>query len=210
MLVAKSEKIRTTLKESGLKQSDLAKKLGISRQQLNEILKENRKSKYLDQIASLLKMPELAKDKIFSEETLGAQNFEASDIQRLPLVFPEDILRIWEGHQSMNHLSKPFYNILPFVQENQDVLDHFCLRMNEYLNSAQGHTLGAFHLYLPLKLVPGRILLVYLKASKKLTLGTLEINTETDTKSIVNNKGIYAIAIGDIILAECSQFVSFL
>lgn len=207
-----SQKIKDTLKESGLSQTDLANKLGISRQQLHGILKENRKSKYLDQIAQFLKMPEIAKAGMFEDVSTKAQSLKSSDIQRLPIVFPEDILRIWEGHQGVNLLYKPFYNEWPFAKENDESHNHFCLRIQESIdNKAQRHIImGAFHLWLPIKLKAGHVILVYLQDIQKLIVGKLEIHSETAAKSVINNKGIYPIGMNDILLAESTQIVTFL
>lgn len=206
-----SNKIRATLKASGLSQADLAKKLGISRQQLNNILTGNRKSKYLNQIASLLQMPEIAKARAFKDSNITSETSNAADIQRLPIIFPEDILRIWEGHQSINQLNKPFYNFWPFVKESGGVINHFCLSISDYFTKEEGQTImGAFHLYLPLNPKKGHIVLLYLKNINKLIIGKLEVNPETGIKSVINIKGIYPIGSKDVLLAECSQTTNFL
>lgn len=201
----KSLKIKNTLEQSGISQTDLAKKLGISRQQLHGILKENRKSKYLDQIAALLKLPEVAKDHIFNHDIP-----EPNDVQRLPLVLPEDILRIWEGRQNINLLHKPFYKEWPFTKQNHGIVNHFALHIQDPSNTPGQLMIGAFHLFLPLTLTSGHWVLIYLQDLKKLIVGRLEINPETQTRILINNKGIYPIGVNDILMAECTQMVTFL
>src|SRR5687768_6124574 len=111
-------KIKELIRKSGVTQASLAKKLGISRQQLYSILKDNRKTKYSNQIASLLNSELSKNEKPFAvEDSLNKIN--EVNIEKLPIVYPEDILRILNGLQELNSLHKPFYNQWPFITDNR-------------------------------------------------------------------------------------------
>ena len=114
------EKIKEHIDKSGISQSDLAKKLGISRQHLHDILKANRKSKYLHDLAKILNIPKFD-DPEFIEKT-QIQN------RRLPILSLDDLTHFIEGNYSINHLYKPFYKEWPFY-EPEEVHSHFCLRL---------------------------------------------------------------------------------
>jgi transcriptional regulator with XRE-family HTH domain len=198
-------KIKELIKNSGISQASLAKKLGISRQQLYSILKDNRKTKYSNQITNLLNNELTNKENISTSE-----NKTDTSIEKLPIVYPEDILRITDGLQALNSLYKPFYNQWSFITADLSNKNHFCMRITDDFNLKNEIALGAFRFYIPLQHENGKYFLVFLHESNKIIMGFLKIDPKTKSKSIVNNNRSYQITAKDLILAECTQIVLYL
>lgn len=198
--------LKQLLEESGLSQSALAQKLGISRQHLHNIVKLNRKSKYSSQIFDLFKQKK--------EGQPANSDFNPGKhhrIESLPMVFPEDLIRIYIGEASLNLLSKPFYAKYPFANFN-DLPNHFCLRLSELFSQTENFYLaiGAFRFIMSPELKSGQIALLYLPELQKSVVGRIKINPDTWEKFIVNNNTMYTLGIHAILLAECTQIIHVL
>ena len=193
------------IKESGLSQSSIAKKVGISRQHLHDIVKSNRKSKYSEKIFELLKQAREARGLPKLElELKGSYKQET-----LPMIFPDDLLRILQGSTSLSLLSKPFYAQYPFINLDEDD-HHFCLRLTDIFTEQFYIPVGVFRLSISLNLKPGQIVLMYLPDVEKVMAGRLDINPDTKAKFVVNAKSAYALRVQDLLLAECTQIVHYL
>lgn len=194
------EKIKEHIDKSGVSQSNLAKKLGISRQHLHDILKENRKSKYLHDLAQILNIPKFD-DLEFIERT-QIQN------RQLPILSLDDLIHFIEGDYSINHLYKPFYKDWPFY-EPKEVHSHFCLRLSqEFAWSLNSYVLGAFQFCIFLNLKPDTIIVVYFAASKKVLTGYLQINPETNERFLMCDGRIDMIGKNTWIMAQCTQLIN--
>ena len=198
------QNIKQLLKESGISQCALSEKLGISRQQLHNIISLNRKSKYLDPIFALLKQRQ---ENIASLGYTPIAPPEAYRIESLPLLTGEDLLSIYLGELPFTALSKPFYGRYPFVSfSNED--GHFCLRIPQLFNNNSFYmAIGAFRFVASLQLQQGQIVLLYLPETQKITMGRIDINGDTQEKFIVNHNALHTLHPHDILLAECTSVV---
>lgn len=195
-----NEKIKESLKNSGISQTELAKKLGISRQHLHDILKENRKSKYLQDIAKLLYIPKF-EDPLFEEKAGIHQT-------KLPILTLDDLIHFAEGHYSTNQLYKPFYKEWPFYEPGT-TQSHFCFRLpQEFASALHAYPLGAFRFYLPFDLKSGSIVMAYLSQHKKMVIGKLEINSDTGHRYLVSDSRIDLVEKNTWLMAECTQLIN--
>lgn len=204
---ANQHDIKQLLKESGISQCALSEKLGISRQQLHNILSLNRKSKYLDQIFALLKQRQ---EKIASSGYTPVCTQEAYRIESLPLLTLEDLLPLYLGELPFGALTKPFYGRYPFVNFTPED-NHFCLRLPQLFPNAGFYMpMGAFRFLLPLQRQKGEIVLSYLPDTEKIIVGRIDLNSDTEERFIVNNNALYTLRPHDILLAECTSIVHVL
>lgn len=199
--------LKQLLEESGLSQSALAQKLGISRQHLHNIVKLNRKTKYSEQIFECFRQTKSVAP-TQSENHLSLKT--ATQVESLPLIFTDDLIRIYKGEASTNLLNKPFYAKYPFFNFSEEA-NHFCLRLSELFPQAHLYiALGAFRLALSREFKKDQIVILYLADTQKLVLGRIGINPDTQYKFITNNNTMYPLRNHDILLAECTQIVQVL
>ena len=200
-------KIKELLKKSGITQASLAKKLGISRQQLYSILKDNRKTKYTNKITGVLN-EELSNSEVLSSDSFN--NRANTGIEKLPIIHCEDILKVVDGTVSLDSFYKPYYNQWSFISTNISNRNHFCLRIADMLNFKNEMVLVVFRLFLSLSLEDGKYFLVYQSANKKVIAGSLKLTSDKRVKYIINNSGSYQVSKNDLFLAEGTQLVCYL
>jgi transcriptional regulator with XRE-family HTH domain len=200
--------IKELIAKSGVTQASLAKKLGISRQQLFSILKADRKTKYSKQIVNILNH-ELMHKESNPFRDITSPVITNNYIEKLPIIYPEDVLRIMNGTLGLSSLNKPFYNQWSFIKNNEPSNNLFCLRITDNLNFKCDVALGSFQLYITLQQENDKYLLIYLTNSKKIVMGYVEINPDTKEKYIISNHINYPISKEDVILAQCTQIVLY-
>ncbi len=192
-----SQKIKEAIERTGISQSYLARRMGISRQHLHDILKSNRKSKYLSDIAKVLHISKF-------DSALFEGEF-STDENLLPILTMEDVQEVLGN---ISHLAKPFFKKWPFY-EPSGTESHFCLRLpQEFAYNLNSYALATFRFYLPLEIKSGSIVMAYIGTLKKVFLGRLEVNTETGARFLVSEARIDPIEKGSWIVAECTQFVN--
>ncbi len=196
--------IKQLLKESGISQCALSEKLGISRQQLHNIISLNRKSKYSDSIFALLKQKQ---ESIVGSVYRSTVSPEPYRIESLPLLTVDDLLSVYLGELPFSALTKPFYGRYPFVNFAKED-DHFCLRLPQLFNNDGFYmAIGAFRFCISLQLKRGQIMILYLPEAQKIMLGRVDINGDTQERFIVNNNALHTLRPHDILLAECTSSV---
>lgn len=174
-----SDIIKEKIKEAGIKQVHLAKKLGISPQHLNKILAKNQdRSQYLPKIAEIL--------------GLDAISAGLNNITSIPIVSEKTLKSLAKGSILFEALEQTTAQLWPStVQEDY----FFCYRLVENINSQLfKNDLLIFSSSLPCEMT-GRIGLAFIEDKGLIFIGTLKYNRKTIM--IYNERDCFEFKIGD-------------
>lgn len=175
-----SDLIKEKIKETGIKQVHLAKKLGISPQHLNKILaKSQDKSQYLPKIAEIL--------------GLDAISVESNNIKLLPILTENSLKSLSDGSTLFEELEQNTVKSWP--SNIQEDYYFFGYKLVENINSQLfKNDLLIFSSSLPCDMT-GRIGIAYIKDRALIITGTLKYNGKTII--IYNERDCFEFKIGD-------------
>ncbi len=194
--------LKALLKENGISQAAIAKKLGISRQHLHDIVKLNRRSRYADQIYELATQGQANIHALTQKEKTGDH---LAHIDAFPVIHLEDLVRLYLNQTSLNLLSKPCYTRCSVINLDEGGMTHFCLRITDLLGENSPYMImGVFRLYTSLSLRDGLVVILYLSDSQKTIIGKIEKNSDTGEVFVINHKGTYSLN-ANVLLSECTQ-----
>lgn len=175
-----SDIIKDKIKEAGVKQVHLAKKLGISPQHLNKILAKNQdRSQYLPKIAEIL--------------GLDAISAGLNNITSIPILSEKTLKSLAKGSILFEELEQTTVQSWPStVQEDYYF---FGYRLVENINSQLfKNDLLIFSSSLPCDMT-GRIGLAFIENKELIFIGTLKYNRKTIM--IYNERDCFEFKIGD-------------
>lgn len=175
-----SDIIKDKIKEAGVKQVHLAKKLGISPQHLNKILAKNQdRSQYLPKIAEIL--------------GLDAISAGLNNITSIPILSEKTLKSLAKGSILFEELEQMTVQSWPStVQEDYYF---FGYRLVENINSQLfKNDLLIFSSSLPCDMT-GRIGLAFIEDKGLIFIGTLKYNRKTIM--IYNERDCFEFKIGD-------------
>lgn len=154
-----SDIIKEKIKEAGVKQVHLAKKLGISPQHLNKILAKNQdRSQYLPKIAEILGIESIS---------IGSIN-----IQSIPILVENTLKSLAKGSKSFEELEQTTVHSWP--SNIQEDYYFFGYKLAENINSQLlKNDLLIFSSLLPCDMT-GRIGIAFIKDKGLIFIGTLK------------------------------------
>lgn len=175
-----SDIIKEKIKEAGVKQVHLAKKLGISPQHLNKILAKNQdRSQYLPKIAEILGLDSIS---------AGLNN-----ITSIPILSEKSLKSFATGSISFEELEQATLQLWPSIV--QEDYCFFGYRLVENINSQLfKNDLLIFSSSLPCDMT-GRIGLAFIEDKGLMFIGTLKYNRKTIM--IYNEKDCFEFKLGD-------------
>ncbi|KTD32187.1 hypothetical protein Lnau_3098 [Legionella nautarum] len=178
-----SDQIKKKIKETGIKQVHLAKKLGISPQHLNKILaKKQEKSQYLPKIAEILGM----------EESL----VEFDKIINIPILTEKFIKSLSDGLSSFEDLKHLTFKTWPSIISDEYYF--FGYELTECINSQIiKDDLLIFSTLLPIDMA-GKIGIAFIKNKKLIFIGKLKYNQKNLV--IYNENDCFDFRKGDQLL----------
>jgi transcriptional regulator with XRE-family HTH domain len=175
-----SDIIKDKIKEAGIKQVHLAKKLGISPQHLNKILAKNQdRSQYLPKIAEIL--------------GLDAISAGLNNITAIPILSEKILKSLAKGSISFEELEQT--TIQSWPSTIQEDYYFFGYRLVENINSQLfRNDLLIFSSSLPCDM-SGRIGLAFIEDKGLIFIGTLKYNRKTIT--IYNERDCFEFKAAD-------------
>jgi transcriptional regulator with XRE-family HTH domain len=177
-----SDLIREKIKESGIKQAHLAKKLGISPQHLYKILNKNQeKSQYLPKMAEILGL----------DESL----FEKSNIKSIQLLTENDLISLADGSVLFEDLNRVVFKSWPsFIKKDYYF---FGYELIENIGSRFfKQDLLIFSSSIPMDMT-GRIGIAFIKKTASIFTGILIYNKKTII--IYNERQYIELSAGDLL-----------
>lgn len=178
-----SDRIKEKIKETGIKQAHLAKKLGISPQHLNKILTKNQeKSQYMPKMAEILGM-----DESFLET--------GSNIKPIPILTENDLRSLADTSVLFDDLTHAVSKSWPSsIRENYYF---FGYELTANISSRYfKHDLLIFSSSIAFDMT-GRIGIAYIKETASIFIGTLKYNKKTIT--IYNEHDCFEFKLGDLL-----------
>lgn len=154
-----SDRIRIKMKETGVKQAHLAKKLGVSPQHLNKILKTQEKSQYMPQITDFLGMDESLHDTLSErvKEKIKESGIKQAHLANKLGVSPQHLNKILTKGQRKNQYmpqiakilgmddpEKPPVKTIPILTENDFKSLLVNVALFEEINSAVAKSWPSF------------------------------------------------------------------
>lgn len=175
-----SDFIKEKIKETGIKQVHLAKKLGISPQHLNKILAKNQdKSQYLPKIAEILGL---------EPTSVGLNN-----IKSIPILTASTLRSFSDGTIAFEQLEQSTFKSWP--SNIQEDYYFFCYELVENIHSQLvKNDLLIFSSSLPCDMT-GRIGIAFIKDKALIFIGTLKYNGKTII--IYNEQDCFEFQTGD-------------
>lgn len=177
-----SDLIKEKIKETGIKQVHLAKKLGISPQHLNKILAKGQdKSQYLPKIAEILGL----------EKTL----IGSTDIRLIPILTENTLKSFADGSILFEELEKSSKSWPSNIQEDYYF---FGYELTQNINSQLlKNDLLIFSSSIPFDMT-GLIGIAYIKDRALIFTGTLKVNQKTIL--IYNEHDCFEFKTGDLLI----------
>lgn len=188
------QKIKEFLNETGIKQAHLAKKIGISAQQLNNILRNEQQTKYLPKIIEFVDSDIHSLDKEKQQSTFKIQILSDSDLTSLA-----DNCVSFEEIENVNFENHPFrvVNTHHFFAYKLQYDLSFDLYTNDLL---------LFNTFLPLKNeITGVIGIVYSQRNKKIIVGRLQFDSQENFFIIYNKQTVVQLKDTDILIGVAEQ-----
>lgn len=180
------DRLKEKIKQSGLKQSHLAKKIGVSPQHLQSILARNNVgSKYLPKIAEALGL-----DKTWVEH---------GDITIIQVLDKADLIALADNSVSFERLKNVFFESYPL--RTDDRYYFFGYRLQETVNSRiLEKDLLICTSYLPLgAALTGKVGVAYLHENSTVFNGILKYDPTDSSLSIYSETTLHRLKTGDLL-----------
>ena len=197
-------RIKKAIKNSGIKLTHIADKLGVTPPQLAQIFKNTTgRSKYLSHIAEILNVSE----KWLETGTLNARLYIAQ------ILDVQDLLSLFEDGSAALHideLSSAVFDSIPIYSD--DTHYQFGFKISEPItDDIRVNDILIIDTFLPLKTnLNAQILIVFSKSQKALVIGKANLKEPTDPLDkmiITNNQGAYLFLQDDLIVGVCDQVI---
>jgi transcriptional regulator with XRE-family HTH domain len=176
-----SVRIKEKIKETGIKQIHLAKKIGISPQHLHKILKNQEGSQYLPKIAEILGMDE--------------SWLETGNIRSIQILTEDDIKSLSDGSVLFDELSRVILKFWPSVIQKDYYIFGYELTENISTQFLKNDLL-IFSSCLPLDMT-GKIGLAYIQKKSIVFTGKIKYNHKA--LIIYNEHDCFKITSGDLL-----------
>ena len=179
----------------GVRQTHLAKKLGMSPQQLNNIFNREKASRYLPEIAKILGINE-------SELEWGIQE----SVRLVQIVEDTDLTSLVDESIHVDELMAVVLKSCPSIVEHD--YWYFAYQLSKSINiQIIKNDLLIFSTFLPLKeKFNGQVGIAYLQSTKSIFVGTVKFNADQNSLTIINEDGAYFFNKGDEILGVAICF----
>lgn len=194
-------RIKKAIKDSGIKSTHIASKLGIAPPQLAQIFKNTTgRSKYLSRLAEILNVSE----KWLETGTLNARIYIAQ------LLDEQDIISLCEDSPDcllLDELTQAVFDSVPIYSEDSHY--KFAFRVQENLTDhIFSNDIMIVDTFIPLDAIQKKqVLIIYSKAQKKLAIGTAHPHESMHKLIVTTKTGAYLFNRGDLVLGVCEQVI---
>lgn len=176
-----SERIKEKIKETGIKQIHLAKKIGLSPQHLNKILKSQTGSQYLPKIAEILGMDE--------------SWLETGGIKSIQILADNDLISLSDGTVSFEDIHRVIFKFWPSVIQKDYYIFGYELKENISSKFFKNDLL-IFSSSIQLDMT-GKIAIAYIKRKSQIVIGRIKQYQKTIT--IYNENDCFEFEKGDLL-----------